>query len=158
MSNTSVPITASVVSNSILYLANTEGVQISPMKLQKLLYFVYREHLKNTRNPLFPERFEVWKYGPVISSVYDEFKNYKDKPIKDYSRDCNGKGYMITEGSFPAFQVALNKVWQKYKDFSGITLSNITHERGSAWRKAWEGNKPLLLDDDILHDDTEGIN
>jgi len=154
MSGMPVPISASVVSNSILYLANSENISITPMKLQKLLYFVYRECLKQTQVPIFPERFEVWRYGPVIATVYNEFKNYKDKPIKDYSRDCNGKGYKLSESSSPEFHKILKTVWERYGYFSGIALSNITHEEGSAWYKAWMDNRTLLSDEDILNDNT----
>ena len=59
------------VGNSILMRAFIENIDITPMKLQKLIYFTYQMYLKETDIPLFDERFETWKYGPVISSVYN---------------------------------------------------------------------------------------
>ena len=58
------------------------GVEITPMKLQKILYYVCVKYVKETG--IFPiyERFEVWKYGPVIPSVYSEFKTFGASPIK----------------------------------------------------------------------------
>ena len=49
-----------IISNNILSIAYKENIKITPMKLQKLLYFVYRDYLKETNEPLFSERLEVW--------------------------------------------------------------------------------------------------
>ena len=60
-------VTALNISNNLLQRAFTDKISISPMKLQKLLYFTYKHYLKSTNGiPLFAERFEVWKYGPVL--------------------------------------------------------------------------------------------
>ncbi len=57
-------VTALNVGNSILARAFTENIDITPMKLQKMIYFVYRGYLKETKIPLFNERFEVWTCRP----------------------------------------------------------------------------------------------
>lgn len=139
-----------IVSNNLLNLAYKENIPITPMKLQKLLYFVYREYLKRTHEPLFSERFEAWKYGPVISSVYDEFSHYKDRPIKEFYKDCNGNSYKLNETKNRMFGEALLSVWDKYKRYNGIELSKITHRNGSAWYKAWNKRMRYLNDEDII--------
>ena len=58
-------VSALSVGNTILKRARNDGIDITPMKLQKMIYIVYKEYLKQTGRSLFPERFEVWKYGPV---------------------------------------------------------------------------------------------
>ena len=40
-------------------------------------------------------------------------------------------------------------MWERYKLWSGIALSNLTHMEGSAWRKAKEERLPFLKEDDI---------
>lgn len=50
-----------VVSNNIIDRAFSENIVVTPMKLQRLLYCIYREYLQKTRVPLFAERFETWK-------------------------------------------------------------------------------------------------
>ena len=69
------------VGNSILQRGFKENIDITPMKLQKLIYLVYKRYYQETGKALFSERFEVWKYGPVLTSVYDEFKKYKSNAI-----------------------------------------------------------------------------
>lgn len=40
------------------------------IKLQKLLFYSQAMHLAVTDEPLFPEKFEAWKFGPVEREVY----------------------------------------------------------------------------------------
>jgi uncharacterized phage-associated protein len=47
------------------------GDAISNMKLQKLLYYAQGFALAILGNPLFPEDFEKWTFGPVLPVVYD---------------------------------------------------------------------------------------
>ena len=62
-------VTALNIANAILYKGFNESVDITPMKLQRLLYLTYKEFYKRTNTLLFDEKFEVWKYGPVVRSV-----------------------------------------------------------------------------------------
>jgi uncharacterized phage-associated protein len=83
------------LSNNLLSRAFDEQIPITPMKLQKMMYFLYRDYLKATKVPLFTERFMTWKYGPVLDSVYTEYKRYSGVSIKKYG-NFNGV-YVIDE-------------------------------------------------------------
>lgn len=138
------------VGNSILGRAFTENIDITPMKLQKTIYFVYRGYLQETNIPLFNERFEVWKYGPVIPSVYTNFKRYGSNAIRNYATESDGKTILIVnENASPDFKRVIENVWNHCKLFDGIYLSSLTHREGTAWRKAYERNSPYLSDEDI---------
>ena len=82
-------VTALNIANAILYKGFNEGVDLTPMKLQRLLYLTYKEFYKRTNTLLFDEKFEVWKYGPVVRSVNAAFKKYGSNCIKDYYREYN---------------------------------------------------------------------
>lgn len=140
------------VANNFIEKGIMNARKISPMKLQKLLYFLYRDYLKLTGDPLFSERFEAWKYGPVLSSIYQEFKNYRDRDIKNYYLDEEGKAFKINEGSNEAFKKILNDVWETYGNYTGIELSNLTHQPETAWHKAWINNSCFLSDEDIKNE------
>lgn len=143
-------VTALNVGNNILQRGFAENIDITPMKLQKLIYFVYRDYLKKTGRALFNERFETWRYGPVVPSVYDKFKKNGSNAIRTYAFE-NGNDYFLTvnEQSSPVFKEVIDLVWNIYKNLDGIVLSSITHREGSAWRKAYEAKSPYLLDEDI---------
>lgn len=49
------------------------GKNLDEMRLHKLLYFTQRESLAITGEPMFPEEFEGWKYGPVCLEVRKGF-------------------------------------------------------------------------------------
>lgn len=138
------------VCNTILLKGFTEKISITPMKLQKLLYFTHREYLRqNDGQPLFSEQFEAWPYGPVLSSVYDEFKSFHSEPITKFAKNADGSVTVVSERNAEDVMNALNKVWRTYKDFTGIQLSEITHKEGSAWRKAMDEKRTFLKDEDI---------
>ena len=50
------------------------GKRIDEMKLHKLLYFTQRESIIQTGQPIFEEHFEAWKYGPVLLSIRQLYK------------------------------------------------------------------------------------
>ena len=58
-----------------------DGTELTPMKLLKLVYAAHGWHLDLAGEPLIGERVEPWKYGPVVPSAYDEFKDYGDRNI-----------------------------------------------------------------------------
>ncbi len=83
-----VPVQA--VCNTILKKSFIQGITVTPMKLQKLLYFVYRDYLQKYDRDLFSESFETWAYGPVLPSVYDEFKSFKASRITKFAKNADG--------------------------------------------------------------------
>lgn len=145
-------VSAIIVGNSILKRAFKEDIDITPMKLQKIIYFVYARYFELTNKSLFNERFEPWKYGPVIRSVYDEFKYKGSNAIKKYALDEEGNALIVKESSSAKFKEALDLVWEKYKDYDGIVLSSLTHKTDTAWRKAIDEGKCYLSDNDILEE------
>lgn len=138
------------VGNSILKKAFSENIDITPMKLQKLIYFVYRGYLQKTNLPLFNERFEVWKYGPVIPSVYSTFRSYGSNAIRTYAIENDGQTILIVnEDSSPNFKKVLEDIWGRCKLLDGIYLSSLTHKKDTAWRIAFEKHNLYLSDEDI---------
>ena len=140
------------VANSILRLANDSGEPITPMKLQKLTYFVYKKYLQDTSHALFDEYFEAWKYGPVLPSIYNEFKRFRAGRIEEYAysdSDVYKSRLLCVDNQFTSFYGALHFVWGRYHDYDGITLSELTHAADTAWYKARKKNMLYLDDEDI---------
>ncbi len=136
------------VCNTFLLKSFTESdhMSITPMKLQKLIYFAYKDYLQKTGNKAFNDAIQTWKYGPVVQSVYDEFKSFGKNPIKRFARDAQDKVYIVND---KALNDSIDCVWNQYKSYTGIELSKITHEDGTAWSKAFDSHNPYLKDDDI---------
>ena len=138
------------VSNSILKRAFQEKIDITPMKLQKMIYFVYRDYLQETERALFDERFETWKFGPVLPSVYNAFRKYGANSIKEFAKELDGKSIRIVDAEkSPIFHRIVDNIWDKCKGYDGIYLSSVTHLQNTAWSKAAARRSPYLLDEDI---------
>lgn len=151
MESTFISVPAQAVCNTILQQAFKDNIPVTPMKLQKLLYFVYRDYLKTTGHELFSEKFEAWPYGPVLPSIYDEFRSFHGNPITKFAKNADGSASIISNTASGALGIvySIARVWNTYKDKTGIELSSITHQRGSAWYKATVKHELELNLDDI---------
>lgn len=143
-----------MIANNILSRSFAEKAYMSPMKLQKILYFVASEYQKATKQPLLEEPFSTWAYGPVVYSVYDEFRRFSKGNIDRYARDARGGVFVIDESQDIELKVALDRVWDKTKKMGAVELSEITHFQDSAWDKAFQDDKPVLDSADIAEDNT----
>lgn len=104
-----------------------KGIEkMTPLKLIKLVYICHGFHLALTNKPLINEKVEAWKYGPVISSVYDAVSHYKKMDIREDFRHIEG-------GMDENAAAIIDSVLAGYGESTGIELSVITHLPGSPW-------------------------
>ncbi|WP_312279289.1 type II toxin-antitoxin system antitoxin SocA domain-containing protein [Oscillibacter sp.] len=144
--------TAQNLSNNILVRAKREHIAVTPMKLQKLLYYVCVQYVKKTGIlPIF-ERFEPWPYGPVIPSVYSEFKTFGSSPIKSYARNAEGKAKMVDEDANPVLKSCIDDIWNKYKNWGAVDLSKKTHTAGSGWYAAYQRSGETISEEEMRND------
>nr|DAK45685.1 MAG TPA: hypothetical protein [Caudoviricetes sp.] len=142
-------ITALNIANNFLERAFQEKIPISPMKLQKLIYILFKEYLKKTGKLLFTERFEAWQYGPVLPSVYSEFKGFKGNPVKNFALNADKSITKVKIGTGSELYNVFYEVWGKYKYKTGFELSDLTHKKEGAWDKAVKNKSYILNDKDI---------
>ncbi|WP_291474281.1 Panacea domain-containing protein [Corynebacterium sp.] len=148
------PYMSTTVANNILSRTFRDNILVTPMKLQKILYFTASEYAKKTGRALLADSFQTWAYGPVVSPVYAEFRPFSKQNITRYSKDAVGKSVVVDERSDPALQAALDTVWDATKHRTAVDLSNITHLEGSAWDQAFQKEDPRLDNDAIREDRT----
>lgn len=141
-----------LISNNILQRAFREGVDVSPMKLQKILYFTASEYAKETGRPLLSDTFEAWQYGPVVSTVFQEFKSFSGRGIQAYAKDATGQSFIADETGDDALRNALDRVWEATRNLGAIFLSQLTHREGSAWHKAFTGWNEMISNKAIAED------
>ena len=102
------------------------GEVIDEMKLQKLLYFTQRECIAITNEPMFPESFEGWKYGPVCRELRGSIT---PDGIIDYDSDISEEDKYI-----------VNNVIAEYGALASWKLSELSHKEKS-WKNARIGLK-----------------
>ncbi len=101
---------------------------LTNLKLQKLLYFAQVASLSLNNKPLFAEKIEAWKFGPVVPVVYHEFKVFGTAPVQ------------ITQVTSPLdaeVKTLLEDVWNLYGKFSARELVSITQSH-MPWQKVYE--------------------
>lgn len=139
------------IANYLLSLADQEGAKdMTLMKLMKLVYFSYAWYLTLSNEKLFTEEVEAWQFGPVIPSLYHEFKHFGNRHITEYAAYyeyaySDEPQYLMINGADKNVWGIVAAVWQHYKDKSATELSRITHDDGSPWDEVYISghNKPL---------------
>lgn len=130
------------IANKIIHASSNEnaGETISNLKLQKLLYYQQGFHLAYFGAPLFAEDVEAWMYGPVVPTVYDEFKTrghncleFNEEPIFLNSKE----------------ELLFNEVMRIYNDFSAIGLMNLTHKE-SPWKETPTGVGSVISHEKLM--------
>ncbi len=120
------------IAKLLLKLQNFDSLDITNLKLQKLLYFAQGLSLAIYNKPLFEEAIEAWSYGPVVPEVYREFKEYGKTPIPlptdDYSHINDSELMNI-----------LNLTLQEFNQYSAWKLAEITHSEGP-WKDYYKPN------------------
>ncbi|GGO59187.1 hypothetical protein GCM10010910_01560 [Microbacterium nanhaiense] len=139
-----------VVSNNILRRAFDEKANVTPMKLQKILFFAACEYAKRTGRQLLDGSFQAWKYGPVNRTVYDEFRSFGGDPIRSFGKDAKNKAYKVNEDSDPNLKAVLDAVWAGSKQMSAVALSRLTHEDGSAWAQVFKPDASAHIGHEIM--------
>lgn len=135
----SAPASAMSVANWFLERAwrDTGMPPIDQMKLYKLVFYAHAWHLGNGMGELYPESVEAWPHGPVVVGLYGEFKSFGREPISRFGRrlepDGEGGFHFTTPKHDGERNALLELVWQSYKGFTGIQLSNMTHSPGEPW-------------------------
>lgn len=72
---------AKTVATWILSKADQKKISVSPLKLQKLLYYFQGYFIGMAGEKLFDDPIEAWQHGPVVESVYQEYKEYGNNVI-----------------------------------------------------------------------------
>lgn len=142
------------VVNTLLQRAFREGrTDMTPMKVQKLLFYLNGWHLAVTGSPCVAEPFGVWKYGPVLQSVYHELKHYGgcavSKYIEEYDPKTDSMKSFVVAESQKDFHEILDLTWEKYIGIDATRLSAMTHAPDSPWASAKRDGANIISNDTI---------
>lgn len=151
---------ARAVANYFLDMAEHAGKSLTPMKLQKLIYYAHGWHWGLYDEPLLEEPIQAWKFGPVIPSVYREFKGAGSGPIYDRASRIDWNKFEMIPYEIPKEDKKtikfLNRIWEQYSPISAAKLSQRTHMPGTPWeitRKGYENDeRHLIINDEVIYE------
>lgn len=139
--------------------------EISPIKLQKSLYFLFamwggkiadaqREGDEDTEDDetfssydkyLFDASFEAWRYGPVDREIYNMFKNGELKCSNSLEKMFDSSKLELVKGY-------IDDILTKIFNTNDFSLVDLSHE-DKCWKDAINiGVNTLISNDDIIRD------
>lgn len=124
----------------LLKHAALQGKRFTNLQLQKLTYVCHGWSLAIYKRPLIIEDVYAWQYGPVVPSVYFQFKRFGSKVIDDQ------KQVQLDVESEQIIQDIVSVLG----DYSGPQLVELTHRQGSPWTKVWDGTSNTMIPDSII--------
>lgn len=164
---------ALALANYIIWFTNQNhpNTSFTHVKLQKILYYVYCDFLKNGTT-LFEEKIEKWQYGPVTPTVYNNFRSYgfsrittPETPVR-FVNDENGIRFEreafdpSTLNLLPEQFDRINIIISGLIEREPFELVEMTHKENS-WLRAQQaiknGDKNIEYTEDELRNESFDI-
>lgn len=121
-------------------------VEITPLAMQKLLYYAQGFYKVFSGEYLFNDDCEAWVHGPVYRNIYNKYKNYGYNPIEEKAVEY-GKVELTDDE-----QEVLEVVMTNFGCYSGKILEKMTHIE-VPWRETRKGLSDDEGSDRIIHKD-----
>ena len=145
-------ITALDVSKFLLSLKS-----MTNLKLQKMIYLVYAEYLDKTGKKLFKDDIIAFKYGPVVPSVYEYYKDngrnniQVDKDEEIFAQEITLP--MVLARFLQSLDEknvidSIQTTFEKYGQLTASELVAITHRKGTPWDHT--NLNDIITDENIL--------
>ena len=145
-------ITAQDVSKFLLSLKS-----MTNLKLQKMIYLVYAEYLDKTGKKLFKDDIIAFKYGPVVPSVYEYYKDngrnniQVDKDEEIFAQEITLP--MVLARFLQSLDEknvidSIQSTFEKYGQLTASELVAITHRKGTPWDHT--NINDIITDENIL--------
>ncbi|HAT4175277.1 putative phage-associated protein [Clostridium perfringens] len=110
-------------------------LEISNLKLQKLLYYAQGVYLAITEKPLFSEEIVAWEHGPVVKNVYYKFRKNGGNII-NYNPEEEDRAIITKIEEDEAARDTLEFVAEEFGQYAAWKLRDMTHEE-----KPWLSTK-----------------
>jgi uncharacterized phage-associated protein len=108
------------------------GDSITHLKLQKMIYYAQAWSMVMLGKTLFDEDFQAWTHGPVLQTIWDDYKEFGIEAIP----------ICVCDHELPEdVTLLLEDIKNVYGEKTGKYLENLTHSE-KPWLEA-RGNLPL---------------
>lgn len=128
------------IANEFIRRGLDEGRPLTPLHIQKLVYFAHARFLVFHKAPLISQDFRAWQYGPVVRDIYDALKPYRARVVTEpISLPEQGLDSVQDYG-------AIDWCFRTYGHVDPFTLSALTHEPKGPWDRARKGGRTISND------------
>ncbi len=126
---------------------------ISNMKLQKLVFFAQLvSALTYADQTLHCNNTHAWDYGPVVPRLYRILQKFGGNPLSFSSPEVKAAfDQCATQPIDDADALAiLTAVWNKFKSWTAIQLSALTHRDDSPWAVVYSATPYAIITPEIM--------
>lgn len=96
---------------------------ITPLALQKILYYIQGFSTYFFDRPIFNDNAEAWVHGPVYREIYDRFSYYRYNPISKNEFESYNEINSLNDKEINLIDSVINN----FGVYSGKTLEKMTH-------------------------------
>ena len=133
------------VSQYIIKYSNENNLNISNLKLQKLLYFIQSHFLIQKNEICFTDEIKACDLGPIVQDVYDEYKRFGAGNIPFVF-----VSYEISKDSIKENDRKLiEEVIDEFSTFTASELSDLIKSQ-DPWIKTYKRGKKVNIDTKLL--------
>lgn len=147
---------ASEIAKFVVNYADELGMNVSNMKLQKILYYLQGFSYSIFGEQLFCDEIEAWPYGPVVREVYIDFNVFGSDKIPAYNDVLefifsfeDDKANKEIKDYVSIFSEGVRDFLYRYTDrllmFSASELVASTHADGTPWASTFESNRKRII-------------
>ena len=146
------------IANLMLDEADRNGISLSNLALQKLLYFAHGIFLNETKRPLVKGFFEAWQYGPVHPLAYKSFRSSGGGPIHSRAEGqdaLTGERRQLAQPADASIRQLVQQVLNSYGKLSAGRLVDLSHAKNSPWHHIVDKGRTsvafgLRIPDDVI--------
>jgi uncharacterized phage-associated protein len=114
---------------------------MTPLKIQKLLYYTQAVSLVLTWKTLFKDEIQAWAHGPVIPSIFRRYKEFGSWVI---TIDINEDIKLNSEE-----RNIIDQTWDMYSWYTAKGLEKLTHDE-KPWMEARGDLQPLASSSNVI--------
>jgi uncharacterized phage-associated protein len=133
------------IANEFIKLSQDNNKPLTNMQVQKMVYIAQGVNLAVNDFKLYSQDTRAWNFGPVVRELYEELQKYGNGNVerlidtKNIDKDNDTK-YLI------------KAVYDRYSQYSGWQLSELTHQKNTPWDKTWNENQYGVIPADDICD------
>ena len=131
------------IANEFIRRGLDEGRPLTPLHVQKLVYFAHARLLALHGTPLVSQEFRAWQYGPVVRDLYDALKSYRSQGVTETIPLSADVGEPIQDHG------AIDWCFRTYGHLDPFVLSALTHEPQGPWAHARSRGSGSISDEKI---------
>lgn len=115
------------IAKYVINKCTVDGIPISNLQLQKILYYIQKEFLEIYRAVAFSEKIEAWQFGPVVPNIYRLYCGFGAMPIT--------MRYNVNLSS--EHRTLIDALVEKKRVLNPWDMVADTHKQGKAWAEIY---------------------